>query len=241
MAKGNKDGIPAGENIHAGHRQRLKKLMLAQGLENMPEHNVLEILLFYSVPKVDTNPIAHRLIERFGSLKDVLEADYEELVQVNGVGDNTASMIKFVQMLSKKYATSVTLEVDDGRLTQTEAAMDFCRAVFLGERTEKAYVIALDSEMRCMGRCQMGSGTLSGVDMNMRIVVDYIVKMGCSSFILTHNHPRGSCLPSKSDLAVTTKLMRTLKPIGITMADHIIVGADGVVSMRSSGYCEGWE
>lgn len=227
--------------IHAGHRQRAKETMLDVGIDNMHDHMIMELLLFYSIPNGDTNPLAHRLINRFGSLKGVLEADYNELLKVEGVGANTASLIKFSQKISRRYLMSSALGEDLNALAKVEVACEFCRSMFLGEPAEKVYAIALDSEMRYISRRQIGTGTVSGVDMNLRMIIDFVVRADCNYFILTHNHPQGSSLPSRNDLIATTQLLKTLKPIGIIMVDHIVVGVDGVISMKNSGYCtENW-
>lgn len=222
---------------HKGHRQRAKETMLAAGIDNMHEYHVLEILLFYAIPKIDTNPIAHRLIDRFGSLKGVLDADYSQLLEVKGIGENAASMIKFTQMFSRRYLMSTTLADSGNSFEKVECACEFCCGIFLGEQSEKVYAIALDNGMGYIKHKQIGTGTVSGVDMNLRLIIDFVVKSECSYFLLTHNHPKGSCLPSKNDMMATTQLLRALKPIGIIMVDHIIVGLDGFVSMKNSGYC----
>lgn len=227
--------------LHAGHRRRAKETMLNAGIDNMHDHLVMELLLFYAIPNGDTNPLAHKLIDRFGSLKGVLEADYNALLEVDGVGANTASLIKFSQKLSRRYLMSSALTENSNSLAKVESACEFCRSMFLGEPAEKVYAIALDSEVRYINRKQIGTGTVSGVDMNLRMVIDFVVKSECNNFLLTHNHPQGTCLPSKNDMIATTQLLRALKPIGIVMVDHIVVGADGVISMRNSGYCaENW-
>ncbi|MBQ8614492.1 MAG: RadC family protein [Ruminiclostridium sp.] len=220
------------KNVHHGHRSRMKAAMLEHGLDGLNDHQILELLLFYAIPKRDTNPIAHRLVERFGSLRGVLEADYDELRKVNGIADNAASLIKFSQLLSGRYLRSASFEGDTAKFSSTDSLRMYFEGAFLGVRTEQVRAMLVDDSL-CMIKEQMlMEGTIGSVELSARKFTDFVVKNDSNRIVIAHNHPNGLALPSKDDIEATKELYAIFEKLDITLLDHIIVGRSGSCSMR---------
>lgn len=225
------------KNIHHGHRMRMKHAMIENGIDGLNDHQILEIMLFYAVPKIDTNPIAHRLIERFGSLRNVLEADFDELREVNGIGDNAASLIKFSQMLAGRYVCASSFEDDSMKFTDTDSLRRYYEGVFLGTTVEQVRGMLVDDDLNMVKEKLLIEGSISKVQISTRVFTDFVIKNNCNRLVIAHNHPRGVCLPSKEDVITTKKLFDILKMLDISIVDHIIVGQTGSFSLRASDRC----
>lgn len=221
-------------NIHQGHRKRMKSAMLEHGLDGLNDHQVLEILLFYAKPQGDTNPIAHRLIQRFGTLKGVLEADYEDLLRVDGIGENAASLIKFSQMFSGRYLCASCFDGEVLHFGDTVALRRYYEGVFLGVKDEQIRAMLFDDELNMIKEQILMEGTINKVELSTRKFADFVIKNNCSRVVIAHNHPNGSCLPSSEDVEVTKYLADFLKVLEIELLDHIVVGRTGSFSMFTS-------
>ena len=220
------------ENPHEGHRQRVKNRFLNHGLDSFEDHQVLEALLFYAVPKKDTNELAHLLLNTFGSLDKVFEADYDELVKIKGVGENTASLIKFSQMLSKRYVYSTFVADGHIRLNDPKIVKNFCRSLFKGEKKETVYALALDSELYLIDKMKINTGEPNRVDIPFRTLTEFAIKCNCTRMVLTHNHPNGSMLASRADIIATADVVDQLVSVDVELVDHIVVGRNGACSIR---------
>lgn len=221
-------------NIHQGHRKRMKSSMLEHGLDGLNDHQVLEILLFYAKPQGDTNPIAHRLIQHFGTLKGVLEADYEDLLRVDGIGENAASLIKFSQMFSGRYLCASCFDGEVLHFGDTVALRRYYEGVFLGVKDEQIRAMLFDDELNMIKEQMLMEGTINKVELSTRKFADFVIKNNCSRVVIAHNHPNGSCLPSSEDVEVTKYLADFLKVLEIDLLDHIVVGRTGSFSMFTS-------
>lgn len=224
-------------NIHEGHRQRVKERFLRFGVESFTDVQLLEALLFYAVPKKDTNSIAHLLLDTFGgTFAKVLEADYDELVKVRGIGENAASLLKFFQMASKRYLVSSFAAEDEigKRVTGQAFLCDYCKKLFLGCKNEVLYAIALDSELIVIAHDIIAEGDPGKVSLSARKIVEFALKHNCDRIALAHNHPNGSSQASRNDINATASLVDTLDGIGIELIDHIIVGKYGATSMHEN-------
>ncbi len=224
------------KNVHAGHRKRMKSAMLEHGIDGLNDHQVLEMLLFYAVPKIDTNPIAHRLIEEFGSLRNVLEADYEELVEIKGIGENAASLIKFSQQFSGRYLRASSFEEDSQRFTDTDALRRYYEGVFLGVKNEQIRAMLVDDNLFMIKEQMIMEGTVGKAEFSIRKFADFVIKNSSNRVVIAHNHPNGSPMPSKEDIIVTKELYTLLEKLEISLVDHIIVGRAGSFSLRSKNY-----
>ena len=220
------------ENPHEGHRQRVKNRFLQHGLDSFEDHQVLETLLFYAVPKKDTNELAHLLLKTFGSLDKVFEADYDDLIKVKGIGENTASLIKFSQMLSKRYINSTFVQDGGIRLNEAEKMKDYCRNLFKGEKKETVYAIALDSDLYLIGNMKINTGEPDKVEISFRTLTEFAIKCNCTRMVLTHNHPNGSMNASRNDIYATDDIAEQLASVDVELVDHIVVGKNGASSIR---------
>lgn len=223
------------ENIHKGHRRRLKARFLEYGLENFNEINALELLLFYAIPQQDVNPLAHKLLERFGSLNGVFEASLQELLEM-GVTENQAGLLCLVPQIMKH---SMVLKAEEiGRrkgIHNVEDAGAFLLPKFDREQDEVVYLICLDSKRKVIRCDEMGRGVVNSVQVSVRRMVETALRYKASSVILAHNHPDGYAIPSREDDAVTQQVAQAFDLVGIPLADHIIIAGDDFVSYCDSG------
>lgn len=219
--------------VHEGHRSRKKEQFRAHGLDAFADHEVLELLLYYAVPRQDTNPIAHRLMEKFGSLDAVFAADRAALEEVEGIGENASTLLSLMFPLMRRIrASSGAYETI---LSDTEQAGAYFLDLFLGEREEKLYEACLDAKGRLLACHLVAEGDTDSVQLNMRKIVENALKCGASSVLLSHNHPSGVALPSPADNATTLSVFDALRTVGVELADHIIVADDDFVSLRHNG------
>lgn len=210
-----------GKNLHEGHRKRVKLRYIESGDSGFSDHELLELLLFYSIPRENTNETAHRLIERFGSMSGIAEATIDELVLVDGVGENSAILIKLILSLAKRYAFE---RRDIGsRIDTIGKAVQFAEQHTMGAVCEMVYAIYLDPSLKIIDNCLISSGTVNESRPMLRTVLELCLLKRASSVILYHNHPGGSVEPSPEDIHFTTMLKRELDLIGSELSEHIIV------------------
>lgn len=220
-------------SIHDGHRQRLKERFRQEGLDKFDEIQVLELLLFYAIPQRDTNPLAHRLLEHFGSLAQVLEAPAEELEKVSGVGANVATLLSLTTALARYYMVSRGNQT--AVLTSTEMCGDYLLPYFVGRRNETVFLLCLDAKCKVLGCKEVGEGSVNSASVPIRRIVEMALSMNATSVVLAHNHPSGLAIPSGEDVQTTRRLAVALDSVDITLADHVVVADDDYVSMAQSG------
>lgn len=212
------------KDLHAGHRDRLRRRFLREGLEQFEPHNVLELLLFYAIPRQDTNELAHRLINSFGSLSAVFDAPVEELIQVDGVGQNTALLIKLVTAVNRRYLEDrITAGVE---AISSKQCGELMVSKFNGVTVERLVLFCMDNKCRVRHTEIISEGTQTMVDINRRRIVETALRQNASCVVLGHNHPNGLPVPSKADVDATYSLVQFLEIMDIKLYDHIIV-ADG--------------
>lgn len=221
-------------DIHSGHRARLKKRFLSEGLDSFEHHNVLELLLFYAIPRIDTNVVAHNLINEFGSISDVFDAPFEQLLKVSGVSENTATLISMVPQLSRVYLENV--HKSDDFLDSSEKIGKFFVNKFIGHTQELVLLLCLDSSYGVIVVEEICKGTVSRANVSIRKVVDLVVRHNASAVVLAHNHPRGIAAASNEDIITTKYLLDALKLLDISLLDHIIVARGDYVSLSELGY-----
>lgn len=221
------------ENIHAGHRERLKNQILSsEGGAKIPHIKLLEMLLFYGIPQKDTSGIAYELLKSFGSLAGVLEADIDELVKVKGMTRNAASLIKLMIPVGREYVLS---RYGNGHILKTpEEIGDFILAQYFGIQTECFSMLFINRLGKVIAFEIVMSGNVDSVGISPRLVVEKVLKHEATSVVIAHNHPGGIALPSAADEEITKQLVNVLKGISVILVDHIIIADDDYVSMASS-------
>ena len=219
--------------VHDGHRERLRARFAEHGLDSFNELNALELLLCYAIPRRDTNEIAHRLLDAFGSLSGVFQASMQELTSVPGIGENAATLILMVPQIVKKAHVSKAKETKIIR-NSTDAG-NYLLPYFLDEQDEIVMMLCLDNKRAVICCREMGRGVVNCVDANIRRMVETALKVKTTTVIIAHNHPNGVALPSREDDNFTRTLYRSLGLLGITLEDHIIVANDEFVSLADSG------
>ena len=221
------------ENIHKDHRKRLRKQFMEHGLDGLSDVNALELLLFYSIPRRDTNPIAHRLLDTFGSLSGVLDATQADLIHHGKLSENSAALLKLVTALCRRQEIdrANSIEIVD----TTEKCGDILVPLFQGKTEEQVYALALDGKCKRLGVKLLFSGSFNAVSMSNRAVAEFALLLGASSVVLAHNHPSGYAVPSKADIQTTESLYYALSAVNITLTDHLVVADGDYVSMAQSG------
>lgn len=222
---------------HAGHRNRVRERFRTEGLEGFAPHEVLELLLFYGRARGDTNGLAHDLLDAFGSLKGVLEATPEQLMAVNGVGEETATLIGMMVPMFRRYQECAAAEKT--YIRTREEAVDFCKSLLAGYRNERFYVACLSGKNALLGRRMIAEGTMSEVGAYPRKVVETALNYNAAGVILFHNHPGGTEKPSREDVQVIRQIQSVLKGLGIVLLDHIVVAGERAYSMAENGEISG--
>ena len=219
--------------MHEGHRQRMKERFLKEGLDNFDQIQVLELLLFYCIPQGDTNPLAHRLLDQFGSLAQVLEAPISELRKVEGIGPHTATMMHLITSLSRYYM--VNRYSHDNILDTTESCGQYLVPYFFGRRNETVFLLCLDAKCKMLCCKEIGEGSVNSAGVPVRRIVETALNANATTVVLAHNHPSGIALPSSDDVQTTHRVAAALDTVDIILADHIIVADDDFVSLVQSG------
>ena len=220
-------------SIHDGHRQRMKERFLREGLDHFSDIQVLELLLFYGIPRQDTNPIAHSLLEHFGSLAQVLEAPVDELCKVPGVGRSAAVLLSMMLPIGRFYQKNRAENVKI--LASVEACGEYLVPYFHGRRNETVFLLCLDAKCKVLGCREMGEGSVNSAGVPIRRIVETALGMNATTVVLAHNHPSGFALPSGEDIQTTHRVAAALNAVEIALADHIIVADEDYVSIAQSG------
>lgn len=221
--------------VHDSHRERVREKFRNGGFEGWCEHEILELLLFYAIPRADTNPIAHALIDRFGSLSGVLDADVGALSEVSGVGMNTACYIAALGRLPAEYLRS---KWSGGKvpLSNSTAAGRYCTDYIGNESEEVLAVICLDAKNQVKSKRIISRGVSDRVDVSIRKIVQAAFDAKVNYVVLCHNHPSGNSHPSQQDIDMTNAVAAALRPLDIELCDHIVVGGDSFTSMADRGF-----
>ncbi|MCL2578542.1 MAG: hypothetical protein FWE32_00750 [Oscillospiraceae bacterium] len=226
------------KSVHSGHRRRVKEEFQKLGLGHFPPHKVLEMLLFYTIPRGDTNEIAHRLIERFGSLAAVLDAPVELLKRVPGVGVESATHIRLCGDLVRLYIESTGPGAGGKAIKTVAGAKDAVRHKFLGENRECVQMVCLSSGGKILYSERIIEGSHKRVEVLPATVIRLALLCDAAKVLLAHNHPGGLCNPSREDLYTTKCLYNELNRVGIELMDHLIVAEGDVFSMAENNMLE---
>lgn len=220
-------------SIHDGHRQRLKNRFRREGLDSFEELQVLELLLFYCIPRQDTNPIAHALLNHFGTLDQVMDAPAEELQKVPGVGENAATFLALVHALDRRY--QISKEQNLKILSTVEECGRYMWSCLKDLRNETVYLLCLDAKCKALCCKKVGEGSVNSAAVPVRRIVEIALGANATSVVLAHNHPSGLAVPSDADKLTTRRVAAALAAVEIQLVDHIVVAEEEFISMAQSG------
>lgn len=220
--------------VHDGHRARLRRQFLEGGLDSFSDVQALELLLSFVIARKDVNPLAHELLDRFGSLAGVLDAPVGELTKVPGVGENTAVMLSVMPQLMRRYA--IGKNKTGVILNTTTKAGSYLLPFFFGARDEQVYLLCLDAKCKVLDCRRLFTGSVNTVGVSVRRIVEEALRRNATSVILAHNHTSGIALPSREDEETTNMVQAALEAVGIRLADHMVMVEDDFVSMADSGF-----
>jgi len=205
-----------------------------EGLDHFSDIQVLELLLFYAIARQDTNPIAHRLLDHFGSLSQVLEAPVEELCKVEGVGENTAVYLRLVTQVGRWYQKDRAARVK--MLPTLESCAKYLQPYFFGQSVETVYLLCLDAKCKLLCCRKIAQGDVNSTDLSIRKIVETALSANASSVLLAHNHPGGMAIPSYEDIHTTQNVAAALQAVDVNFVDHLVICDDDYVSLMQSGY-----
>ena len=217
------------QNLHAGHRDRIKNKFIANGFDGFDDHQILEMVLYYCYsPRRDTNELAHKMIAQFGTLHNLFEASPHEISRRCKVTKHVAVLVSMVPQLAKRYGMSKWKK--GARLNSSRQAAEYCKTLFVGEVNECMYLVCLSHQRNIIYAEKISEGTITQTMVYPRIIVQSALKHQAVAVIIAHNHPGGASAPSKSDLELTKQIIKALDAIDIQVDDHIIVAGDDYYS-----------
>lgn len=218
--------------MHENHRDRVKNRFLTEGLDHFEPHNVLELLLFYSIPQKDTNELAHSLIERFGSLAEVFDAPYQDLIHTPGIKDHSATLIKLIPALSRRYFLEKNHA--DTVLSDTDKIGRFLVDQYVGVNIETVFLLLLDNKRNLIDCVKIHEGSVNSAAITTRRLVETALFKRASMAVLAHNHPSGVAIPSSDDLFTTREVARAFDLMEIKLLAHIIVAGNTYIDIMSN-------
>ena len=221
-------------SVHDGHRARLRRQLLEGGLDSFSDVQALELLLGFVIARKDVNPLAHALLERFGSLSGVLDAPAGDLMKVPGIGENTAVMLSVMPQLMRRY--TIGKNKTGTILNTTTKAGSYLLPFFFGAKDEQVYLLCLDAKCKVLDCRKLFTGSVNTVGVSVRRIVEEALRRNATSVILAHNHTSGIALPSREDEETTNMVQAALEAVGIRLADHMVMVEDDFVSMADSGF-----
>ncbi|BCW88245.1 hypothetical protein sos41_13830 [Alphaproteobacteria bacterium SO-S41] len=218
---------------HAGHRERLRARFMAAGAEALADHEMIELLLFGALPRIDTKPLAKTLIERFGSYEEVLAAPPERLRAIKGMSDGAVALLKTVEAAAIRLARKSVQTKPV--ISSWTALLDYCKAAIARAPVEQFRLLLLDRKNRLIEDAVMAEGTIDHTPVYPREIVKRALEAGASAMILVHNHPSGDPTPSRADIEMTKAIAAAAKPLGVAVHDHLVIGRGGHASFKELG------
>lgn len=223
------------KNVHAGHRERMKSRLRDMGSSGFDRHQLVEILLFFGIPRRDTNELAHRLVETFGTLSALFDAPYEELMRVQGMTANAATLIRLCDELMEECQRERFSA--DRVLDTTEKLANYILPRFVGAQTERVLLVCLDNRGRVLADGVLSEGSVNSSEINIRQALQLALRCNATMAVMAHNHPGGQPTPSRADLEATMAMAKALAVADIRLADHLVVAGNEYVSMRETPFC----
>ena len=217
--------------MHDGHRKRLRNRFLTHGMDTLEDHEVLELLLFFSIHRQNTNELAHKLLDKFGSLAAVFDATLSDLMSIKGIGEQTAHLILLCKPLSRRYL--IAQNNDRTPLNTIDQCAKYMMPYFFGAKEEHIYLLCLDAKARPICCRELSDGSATSAILPFRRATQIALDCNAVSAVLAHNHPGGNTAPSNDDYRVTAQFKETLESIGIHLVDHIVVSGNNYISIAS--------
>jgi len=221
------------ENVHAGHRKRMRERLIKSGTSSLQTHELLEMVLYYTNPRINTNEKAHELLREYDSLANLIDSEPADLQRRCGVNEGTAVFFSLIHEIVRRF--------EDERwkpkklMDSSDIAGEYSKFLLSHEKRECFYIICLDSQSRLICPVVISIGTLNETHVYIRSIVEAAIKFNARSIILAHNHPGGSLIPTRSDVETTVNIVKSLNMIDIFVADHIIVAGNEYLSMSDKG------
>jgi len=215
------------KNIHKDHRQRMKETFLKNGFDGFSNIEIMEFMLFFGIPFKDTNPVSHELFNSFMSIKDIIDAPYEVLKDIKGMGEHSALFFKALQSFVNVYCRPDEKE----ELNSTYLCQEYCKKLFIAKDHEELYLLCINPNNTVKNIVKVASGTLREISVDINDLIRHITNNKVDKIILCHNHPRGLNHPSDEDVKFTIRALKALGYSNIEILDHVIVGGSGTYSM----------
>lgn len=230
------ENVTNDEPDYLGHRERLRRRFLLGGGRDMPDYELLELLLTIAIPRRDVKPLAKELIRKFGSFAEVVNASLEELMLVKGVKENTAAVLRIVRECSVRSSWQSLKGMDAPVISDFDAMVDYCRSAMAYQTVEEFRIIFLNSKLYVIGEEIQQRGTVDQVAIHPREVIKSAMMHGASAMILVHNHPSGIVTPSKADMEITKRIKEAAEAVSIRLFDHLIISKSSVYSFHNQGF-----
>ena len=211
------------EALYIGHRQRLKERFLRAKGSDMADYEAIELLLTYAIPRRDVKPLAKNLIKEFESFAGIITADYQRLLEIEGIKENSATLIKFIEFASQKLSWQNLACDDTPFISSTDALIEFCRCAMGYSEVEVLRVIYVDTKLKVIETEVLQKGSVSSVNINPRDIVTNALKKNASGVIMVHNHPSGDPKPSSNDIEATKRVKSACDALGIVLHEHLII------------------
>ncbi|MBR4892424.1 MAG: DNA repair protein RadC [Clostridia bacterium] len=209
------------ENVHDKHRERLRDRYLNEGIDGLRDHEVLELILFYAIPRKDTNELAHKLLNKFGNLSGVFEAPAKELITIDGIGKGTAVYLNMFSQVKRKYESDRIFK--KSYINSTNEAGEYCLNLFYARIYESFFVICLNSQNKVISCEKVSEGASDEIVVYPRHIARMAIRNNAVKVIIAHNHPGGTTIPSTEDISITREIKDSLNVVGVELFDHIIV------------------
>ncbi len=234
-ARADADGrpIPDHRPHYWGHRERLRQRFLAGGHAGMPEYELLELILFNAIPRIDVKPLAKQLLAAFGDLNGVIAASEHRLMQIPGITPQVRLQLKVVEAVSHRMARAKVMQ--RSVINSWDELMRYCKTVMAYRETEQFRILFLDRKNALIADEEQAKGTVDHVPVYPREVAKRSLELNASAIILVHNHPSGDPTPSGADITMTTEIETACQAIGVVVHDHVVIGKETDASFRALG------
>lgn len=220
---------------YIGHRERLRTRFLADEGKSMPDYELLELILMLAIPRRDVKPLAKKLLSKFKSFANVINADIKELMSIDGIKENSATALKLVKASAVRLSWQTLQNEDSPVIGNWDSLIDYCRSSMAYNDVEEFRIIFLNSKLKVIGEETQQRGTATQVNVHPREIVKSAINKEASAIILVHNHPSGDTTPSKADIEVTKQINEACNLVSIKLLDHIIISTNTYYSFKDHG------